>query len=139
MSYAFRCRNCNSLEPAGLAGERDVPIKCPTCGAGVKWEINEGGDPVKTEHPENWIVLADLDADGLKEVTDYHGEIDIERHEPFYSVMDDAKRHVLNDDGSIMTALVGSTPSVGRAPDPNHIPVLIGVEAVEATGSEDNA
>ena len=78
MAFAFRCKNCNTLETAEYAGERDVPIKCATCGAGVSFD-KQG---VKTEDPDNWIVLADLSDAELKKVTAYHGDIEVEKHTP---------------------------------------------------------
>lgn len=107
MAYAFRCKKCNSLEPAKLAGERAVPIKCPTCGAGVSFSP----DGVKTESPENWIVLAEL-ADGeLAPILKYHaiGKDEIEAHTP------------------------------DKPANPSHTPVSLHVVAGESSASEDKA
>lgn len=132
MASAFRCRNCNSLEPAELAGERDVPIKCPTCGAGVTWTIDAGGNPIRTENPENWIVLADLSDDELEEVTDFHGEVEVERHVPFYNVLRADGSHVRYADGTLATLPLGVEPPEGLlGPDPDHVPVMVAVEASE--------
>ena len=78
--YAFRCKTCNSLEPAALAGERPVPIKCPTCGAGVTFSP----DGIRTEDPSNWVVLADLSDKELKPILEYHAidASEIEGHTP---------------------------------------------------------
>lgn len=80
MAYAFRCNTCNSLEESAHAGERDVPAKCRTCGAGVSYTP----DGIKSYQPENWTVLADLDGDGLLDVLEYHAisEDEIEAHVP---------------------------------------------------------
>lgn len=137
MAYAFRCRNCNSLLEAAAAGERTVPIKCPSCGAGVSWRIADNGDPIKTENPDNWIVLADLTGKELAEVTDYHGEIEIEAHEPFYSVLDEHNQNVFADDGSVVTALVGTVHPLGHAPGANLSPRMVEASASEATSSQD--
>lgn len=101
MAYAFRCRNCNSLESADAAGERRVPIKCPTCGAGVSWSP----DGVRTEDPDNWIVLAELSDKELKPILEYHAidAAEIEAHTPL------------------------------KAADPDHVPVSIAVEATSAS------
>ena len=107
MSYAFRCKNCNSLEPAASAGERDVPIKCPTCGAGVSFD-KQG---VKTEDPDNWIVLAELDDKALKPILEYHAidKDEIETHTPI------------------------------PAASPGHVPVSLHVVASESNTSEDQS
>ena len=106
MAYAFRCLNCNSLEESVHAGERAVPAKCRTCGAGVSYSP----DGIKSYHPENWVVLADLDGDGLDEVLDYHKitEDDIELHVP------------------------------AEPASPDHEPVEISVEAEDATPAQED-
>jgi ferredoxin len=80
MAYAFRCKKCNSLAEASHAGERSVPAKCSTCGAGVSFSP-EG---VITYDESNWIVLADLSDAELKPILDYHkiADSDIEEHVP---------------------------------------------------------
>lgn len=147
MKYAFRCRNCNSLEPAALAGERDVPIKCPTCGAGVKWEIDAGGNPIKTELPENWEVLADATPERLATIHEYHGgsdedggevPIEIERHVPFYAVRLPDGSNLFHDDGTLATLPLGTEPPEGMlGPDATHLPVMVAVEATEDVESQD--
>lgn len=89
VKYAFRCANCYELVPAGHAGERQVPLKCPNCGKGAGFDP-ETGLPISK--PDNWIVLSDLPADDLKQVFDYHGigPGDIEKHTP--TLPDDPNR-----------------------------------------------
>lgn len=80
MAYAFRCRNCNSLAESEHAGERDVPAKCSTCGAGVSFSP----DGIKTYDPDNWLVLADASAHELAQVLKFHAitEDDVAVHVP---------------------------------------------------------
>lgn len=136
MAYAFRCRNCQSLLEAAAAGERTVPIKCPTCGAGVSWRIADNGDPIKTENPANWIVLADLSDEELEAVLKFHGDIDIEAHEPFYSVLDEHNQNIYNPDGSVLTAPVGTSHPAGHAPGSAE-PRSVEASVSEAPGSKD--
>lgn len=83
MKYAFKCKNCGALEPAGNAGEREKPRACHVCGAGVKYSVNESGTGVtQADDPGNWIVLADatdkeLKASGLaaKDVEVHKGKL----------------------------------------------------------------
>lgn len=83
-AYAFRCRNCNTLEEAAAAGENATPAACRTCGAGVSWEI-VNGQPVRTLNPENWIILAGLAPDELAPILDHHAisSDEIVAHDPF--------------------------------------------------------
>lgn len=73
MTYAFRCRNCDRLVEAEHAGDNEVPHSCPTCGKGVHFEIDAGGNPVKILDPDNWIVLSDLSAAELSPILKFHG------------------------------------------------------------------
>lgn len=107
MPYAFRCKNCNSLEEAEHAGERSVPAKCRTCGKGVLFTP----DGIKSYDEANWIVLADLDGDGLADVLDYHK---IEADE-----------------------IVAHVPS--EPVDPDHVPVHVEVSAEDVIGADDLA
>lgn len=80
MAYAFRCRNCNSLADSAHAGERAVPAKCSTCGAGVRFSP----DGIKTYDEDNWLVLADASDHELAQVFKFHaiGPDDVEVHVP---------------------------------------------------------
>lgn len=80
--YAFRCRNCNSLEEAGHAGENAVPRRCRICGAGGAFDPATG---LFVPDPSNWIVLADLPQDELQPILDHHaiGADEVVAHEPF--------------------------------------------------------
>jgi hypothetical protein len=80
MAYAFRCKNCNSLAEASHAGERALPAKCSTCGAGVSFTP----DGIKTYDEDNWVALADLSPADLKPILTYHAisADEIEAHEP---------------------------------------------------------
>lgn len=62
--FAFKCKNCGSLETSGNAGERDFPAACPTCGKGVRYDVDTGVKEYLNE--ENWIVLADLSPEELE-------------------------------------------------------------------------
>jgi hypothetical protein len=69
--YAFQCKNCGALEPAGAAGDNAVPSQCHVCRAGVEFKLHPGGTGFdRILKPENWIVLADLDEKQLK--ADFH-------------------------------------------------------------------
>ena len=74
---AFRCRNCSHLESAAQAGESTVPHSCSVCGEGVSF--NRSG--VKSFHPENWEILADLHPDDLSKLGFTHA--DVEKHIQF--------------------------------------------------------
>jgi DNA mismatch repair protein MutH len=76
-AYAFKCKNCGHLAEAGEAGERHLPAACRICGSGVHFDPATGA---KQYDDDNWLVLADLTAKQLKEVTDFHGDIAIEQH-----------------------------------------------------------
>lgn len=80
MAYAFRCRSCNTLAEAEHAGERAVPAKCATCGAGVSFSP----DGIKTYDDDNWLVLAEATPHELAQVLKYHALTvdDVEAHEP---------------------------------------------------------
>jgi len=80
MAYAFRCKNCNSLAEASHAGERTVPAKCSTCGAGILFSPT--GE--MTYQEDNWIVLADLSDKEVAPILDYHkiSADDVEAHAP---------------------------------------------------------
>lgn len=106
--YAFRCRNCNSLEEGAAAGDNAVPHACRICGAGVHWEIVDG-KPVLRFDPDNWVVLADLPTHELSKVLKYHalGEDEIVRYTP------------------------------GATSDPLADPQHLSVDAVERTSGED--
>lgn len=119
MSHAFRCKNCNSLEESGAAGERDVPAKCRTCGAGVSFTP----DGIKTYDPDNWAVLADLPAGELADVLEYHaiGADEIEAHVPFKTEFVDGEH--------VASPLTGDEPA--------HEPVIIDVETVDEARVED--
>lgn len=106
MGYAFRCRNCNSLVPSEWAQGADRPTKCSTCGAGVSFDTSG----VRTDDPDNWIVLAELSPEELAPILAYHAldPSEIEAH-----------------------------VNTGPAPDPAHVPVAVAVEAGESTASED--
>src|SRR4051812_9249906 len=106
MAYAFRCKNCNTLEEAGHAGERQVPAKCRTCGAGVRFTP----DGIKTYQEDNWAVLADLPADELDEVLEYHG--------------------ITADE------VVAHSPT--EAVDPDHVPVSIGASTNGSVASAED-
>lgn len=82
MSYAFRCKNCNALEAAGAAGEREVPAACHQCGYGVHFDPVTG---IKGYDTDNWIVLASLSPEKLKPILDFHKfeAKEIEKHVPF--------------------------------------------------------
>lgn len=75
MAHAFRCTNCGKLVTAEAAGENPVPGSCPACGKGVdhssgRWQPVEG----------HWEVLADATKTRIKELTDYHGDLEVEEH-----------------------------------------------------------
>jgi hypothetical protein len=106
MAYAFRCLNCNSLEESAHAGERAVPAKCRTCGAGVSYS----SDGIKTYHPENWVVLADLPEDELQPILEYHA-LDVA----------EVEAHVPADPAT-----------------PDHEPVEISVETEDATPAQED-
>lgn len=80
--YAFKCRNCGHLETAGAAGEMERPAACRECGHGVRFDTVTG---LRSNDPDNWIVLAELPADERAAVVRFHGidEKAIERHKPF--------------------------------------------------------
>lgn len=123
--YSFRCNNCNSLETSDHAGERNIPLKCRTCGHGAHYIINNAGAPELISEPENWTVLADLDGDGLKDVISYHGEIKIAAHVPFktLALKDDHGALVYDDAGTVVHV---TTPREGpqvENPAPKHISV----------------
>ena len=81
MKYAFQCKNCGHLEPAGVAGEREKPRACSICGAGIKHTVNEAGTQhSQVEDPDNWIVLADATDKELKALG--LAAKDIEVHKP---------------------------------------------------------
>lgn len=108
IEYAFKCRNCGTLEPPGTAGELDRPAKCHVCGKGAHFDPESG---VRTLDPDNWIILADLDADGTAEVVALHGL--------------DPTMHVI-------VAHTPATPvPLGREPQ------AISVEATDGVGTED--
>jgi len=77
--FAFKCKNCGHLETSGNAGERDFPAACRTCGSGVSFDPLTG---IKQYHDDNWIVLADLDGDGVLDIVSFHGidKKQIEKH-----------------------------------------------------------
>lgn len=106
--FSFKCKNCGHLESSGYAGERALPAACSICNRGVSFDPVTG---VKQYHDDNWIVLADLDGDGLDEVINFHGitKSQIEKHTP-----------------------APSTVPVGREPQ------VIYVEATDTLGAEDN-
>jgi len=80
---AFRCKHCGRTVEALAAGELAFPRRCPSCGHGVEFKVNEDGTGFQViEHPENWTVLADLSAAELKKDFAIHGLTadDIEEH-----------------------------------------------------------
>lgn len=79
--YAFKCRECGTLEEPGNAGERAVPAACRICGAGVSFDPRTGA---KAYDEGNWLVLADLPADELAPIREFHGiaRKDVTRHTP---------------------------------------------------------
>lgn len=68
--YAFKCRECGHLEDDQNIGELDTPAACRNCGAGVSYDPRSG---IKSYDKDNWIRLADLKGEELKEVLDFHG------------------------------------------------------------------
>lgn len=123
--YSFRCNNCQSLETSDHAGERDIPLKCRTCGRGAHYIINDAGAPELISEPENWTVLADLDGDGINDVISYHGEIKIAPHTPFKTLVlkDEHGANVIDDDGTVVHVTTPREGPLVENPNPQHISV----------------
>jgi hypothetical protein len=69
IEYAFKCRNCGTLEPPDAAGELEVPAKCHICGKGAHYDTDTG---VRVLDPDNWITLADLEGKELDDLHEFH-------------------------------------------------------------------
>ena len=108
IEYAFKCAYCGSLEEAQVAGENATPTACHICGRGVSYDPVTG---IRQLHPENWIVLADLEGEDLAALHEFH-KFDPELH-----------------------SIVRWDPL--PAADPDRTPVTIAVEASETVGGED--
>lgn len=128
MAYAFRCNSCNSLEESAHAGERDIPLRCRVCGAGAHYEIVNGA-PQMVQEPENWTVLADLDNNGIADILEYHGEIEVEAHVPFVTVALKDGDTLLKDENDAVVQI--TAPREGPATEPEN-PQFVEVEATEA-------
>lgn len=106
--YAFRCRNCNSLEEAAHAGENTVPRRCRICGAGGSFDPKTG---LFVPDPDNWIVLADLPDHELAPILEHHAIAadEIVRHEPFETTVTIAgeREDVVTHDCSVCGTGVG--------------------------------
>jgi hypothetical protein len=139
MAYAFRCNTCNSLEGSGHAGERDIPLKCRTCGKGAHYIINDAGAPEMVPEPENWTVLADLDNNGIADILEYHAiaASEIEAHVPFVTTV------VKDANGTVVTGADGAplhTTATREGPMIEPVaPQHILVEATEEVASADVA
>lgn len=134
--YHFRCNTCNSLETGDHAGERDIPLKCRTCGKGAHYIIDDNGAPRLVSEPENWTVLADLDGDGIDDVISYHGQIEIGRHSPFKAAaLTDEHGALMRDEAGtvMMTTLERSGPEV-EPEAPKHVQVI----TAESVGNLDD-
>lgn len=87
IEYAFKCRNCGTLEPPGAAGELDRPAKCHVCGKGAHFDPETG---VRALDPENWIVLSELDDAAMADLQEFHQfDPDLHKivaHAPFAAV-----------------------------------------------------
>lgn len=108
--YAFRCKNCGRLETSGNAGELSAPAACPVCGYGVSYDPIRG---LKSYHPENWEVLADLAPKEQKALAEDHGvAVDelIEIHVPAEPVPTDREP---------MEIERSATEGLGQADDPD--------------------
>lgn len=101
--FAFRCKNCRTLETSGQAGEREVPAACPICGHGVAFDPTTG---IKSYDPDNWIVLADLPAEELEAVLTFHGlkKSQIEKHTPLPSTADREPQSITRDVADVVGA-----------------------------------
>lgn len=109
IEYAFKCKNCGSLEGPDAAGELEVPAACRVCGKGVSFDEETG---VRILDPDNWIVLADLSESELEKVS---------------------KIHAFDPD---LHRIVSHTPIPSTA---DREPVSIDRSADESVGSEDQA
>ncbi|SRR6266478_2400158 len=92
--FAFQCRNCGTVEPAGSAGENPVPGACHVCRHGVKFKVSEDGTGFeKIYEPENWIVLAELTDKQLAADFYRHGlkRDRVATHSPKFKHMPDGK------------------------------------------------
>lgn len=69
IEYAFKCRNCGTLEPPEVAGELEHPAACHICGHGVRFDQFTG---LRSLEPDNWIVLADLEGADLEAFNEFH-------------------------------------------------------------------
>lgn len=109
IEYAFKCRNCGSLEGPDAAGELEQPAACRVCGKGLHFDDSTGA---RVLEPENWIVLADLSESELAELSEIH------RFDP------DTHR------------IVAHTPALSSA---DRAPESIDRSAEESLGGEDQA
>jgi len=137
MAYAFRCNSCQSLAGSDEAGERDLPLKCRTCGKGAHYKISVAGAPVMITEPENWTILADLDGNGIADILEYHGleSSDIAAHVPFVTTAKkDVAGALVYDENSAV--VLETAPREGPAAEP-VAPKHVAVEAVEALGTTD--
>lgn len=137
-TYHFRCNNCNTLEDSSHAGERDIPLKCRTCGKGAHYVINDAGAPELVPEPENWTVLADLPPAELAPILEYHAidASEIEAHTPFVTVAkrDDTGALVLDENEAVVHE---TTPREGPMVEPAN-PQFITVEVSEGPGVSNN-
>ena len=108
IEYAFKCRNCGALEEPQIAGENEVPTACHICGRGVSYDPVTG---IRQMHPENWIILADLEGEDLAALHEFH------KFDP------------------ALHTIVRWTPL--PAADPDRVPVSLALNATEGVGAED--
>lgn len=137
-TYHFRCNSCNTLESSDHAGERDIPLRCRTCGKGAHYIINAAGAPELVPEPENWTVLADLPPDQLAPILEYHAieASEIGSHVPFVTVAkrDDTGALVLDENQAVVHE---TSPREGPMVEPVN-PQHITVEVAEGPGVENN-
>lgn len=137
-TYHFRCNSCQTLESSDHAGERDIPLRCRTCGKGAHYIINEAGAPELVPEPENWTVLADLPPDELAPILEYHAieASEIAAHQPFVTLAQlDAAGNVVRDENDAVVHV--TTPREGPMVEPTN-PQFITVEVAEGPGVSNN-